>query len=141
MSSALKYKKEKLISELTFETSRSSGKGGQHVNKTESKVDLIFDVTQSKVLSYNERKRVESVLSSRIHSGVLRLSCQENRSQYRNKEIVIDRFIKLLQNALIVQKKRVPTKLSYSKKKSRMKDKIKHADKKNARKKINRSEY
>jgi len=141
MSFSLKYKREKLISELKFETSRSSGKGGQHVNKTESRVDLVFDVVNSKVLSYNERKRIESVLASRIHSGILRLSCQENRSQHRNKEIVTERFIKLLQNALIVHKKRIPTKLSKSKQKKRMNDKKKHSEKKNERKRVNKNDY
>jgi len=141
MSVSLKYKREKLISELKFETSRSSGKGGQHVNKTESKVGLVFNVVHSKVLSYNERNRIESVLSSRIKSGVLRLSCQENRSQHRNKEIVINRFIDLLENALIVHKKRIPTKLSKAKQRARTKDKKKHSEKKHSRRKVNSKDY
>lgn len=103
----------KLDKELKFKTSRSSGPGGQNVNKVESKVELYWNVMESYALSEDEKKLVFEKLAHRINNaGELILSSQTGRSQLRNKEEVIIRFYDLLNAALIKQKKRKPTKPS-----------------------------
>lgn len=97
--------------ELGFRFSQSGGPGGQHVNKTETKVWLSFDVAQSPSLKERHRATLLAKLASRLDQhGVLQLSCQETRSQRKNRERVIERFQLLLAEALKVQKPRRPTK-------------------------------
>ncbi|MBN4072793.1 aminoacyl-tRNA hydrolase [Crocinitomix catalasitica] len=136
-----KYVRQRLIQELSFETSRSGGAGGQHANKTESRVTLVFDLTVSRVLSYAQKERLQTVLKSRINDGILRLSSEAERSQHRNKGIVIKQFFTLLSNSLIERKKRIPTTISKSKKESRLVKKKRHQDKKNLRKKIQKEDF
>src|SRR5919197_360933 len=96
--------------ELHFQFSRSSGPGGQHVNRTASQVELTFDVLNSPSLNEAQRARVLSKLKSYIDSrGVLHLSSQTTRSQHRNRAEVIERFQHLVQRALHIAKRRVPT--------------------------------
>ena len=115
---------EKIISELTFKAVRSSGAGGQNVNKVSSKVVLSFDLLASKFLTDEEKTLLSEKLKTKLTSGaVLILNCDEDRSQLKNKEIVIKRFLKLLQNALIVPKKRKPTKIPRSVIEKRIKEK------------------
>ncbi|CAG0968797.1 MAG: aminoacyl-tRNA hydrolase [Bacteroidetes bacterium] len=117
----------KLISlqeELRFKTSRSAGKGGQHVNKTSTKVELFFDIKNSELLSEEDKIRIEKKLSNRITSeGVLVMKCEETRSQLTNKKILINRFLELVENALLKPKKRKPTKPSIAAKENRIKKK------------------
>lgn len=102
-----------LNKEIVFKTSRSSGPGGQNVNKVESKVELYWHVTSSAVLSDEERLLVLEKLAGRINNaGELVMSSQTERSQLRNKELVLVRFYALLNAALIRPKKRKPTKPS-----------------------------
>lgn len=104
---------ETLISELSFKATRSSGPGGQHVNKTASKVEVSFNLDASQALSEREKERVRLKLSSRISSeGIILLQCDETRSQHRNKAIVIERLIQLLLKSLKVDKPRRKTKPS-----------------------------
>jgi len=99
--------------ELHFQFSRSGGPGGQHVNRTASQVELTFDVLSSPSLSEAQRARVLSKLKSYIDTrGVLHLTSQTTRSQYRNRAEVIERFTLLLQRALHVPKRRIPTRPS-----------------------------
>ena len=115
---------QKIISELTFKAVRSSGAGGQNVNKVSSKVVLTFDLKNSQGLTDEEKLLVETKLSSRLTSDfVLILNCDEDRSQFRNKEIVIKRFLELIKNALFVPKERKPTRIPKSVIKKRIKDK------------------
>ena len=115
---------EKIISELSFKAVRSSGAGGQNVNKVSSKVVLSFDLSHSQALTDEEKLLVETKLSSRLTSDfVLILNCDEDRSQFRNKEIVIKRFLELIKNALFVPKERKPTRIPKSVIKKRIKDK------------------
>ncbi|CAM3497688.1 Peptidyl-tRNA hydrolase ArfB [Flavobacterium longum] len=101
-----------LIPELQFKAVRSSGPGGQNVNKVSSKVILTFDVSASKALSDEERALIETKLAPRLTSdNVLMLACNEDRSQLRNKQIVTQRFLDIIANALIVPKKRKKTKV------------------------------
>lgn len=100
-------------SELRYQFSRSGGPGGQHVNRTETQVELTFDVQGSASLDDSQRARVLGKLASFIDSrGVLHLSCQTSRSQARNRAEVTERFQRLLQQALHVPKRRRPTRPS-----------------------------
>lgn len=96
--------------EFTFRTSRSGGAGGQHVNKTETKVELMFDVAATNLLSDTEKEKVYTKLATYInHEKALTLSNSESRSQSANKEGVIEKFYTLLEKALKKEKKRIPT--------------------------------
>lgn len=126
---------EILISELTFKALRSSGPGGQHVNKTASKVEVSFNIDNSLALSETEKERLKHKLSSRISSeGILMLQCGETRSQHRNKAIVIERLVDLIQHNLKVAKPRKKTKPSKGAMERRIKSKKQNALKKSNRK-------
>jgi ribosome-associated protein len=115
---------DKIISELSFKAVRSSGAGGQNVNKVSSKVVLSFDLKNSQALTEEEKLLVETKLSSRLTTdAILILNCDEDRSQFRNKEIVIKRFLELIKNALFVPKERRPTRIPKSVIRKRIKDK------------------
>ncbi|HEX9979966.1 MAG TPA: alternative ribosome rescue aminoacyl-tRNA hydrolase ArfB [Flavobacterium sp.] len=129
---------EKIISELGFKAVRSSGAGGQNVNKVSSKVVLTFDVAKSSALTEEEKTLLETNLSSKLTTEkILTLNCDEDRSQLRNKEIVIKRFLELLNKSLIVPKKRKPTKVPKSVIKQRLKEKKSLSERKLLRKKPN----
>lgn len=129
---------EKIITELTYKAVRSSGAGGQNVNKVSSKVVLSFDLQSSKALSEEEKELVLIKLSSRLTSeNILILNCDEDRSQLKNKAIVTKRFLALLKNALIVPKIRKATKIPKSVIRKRIKDKKNISEVKNNRKKPN----
>jgi ribosome-associated protein len=128
--------KDKLISELQFKAVRSSGAGGQNVNKVSSKVVLSFDVEKSSFLSMEEKELLIFNLSSRLTSeNVLILNCDEDRSQLKNKEIVVKRFFTILTQALHIPKKRKATKIPKSFIRKRIKDKKNLSDLKKNRKK------
>ena len=126
--------REKIITELAYKAVRSSGAGGQNVNKVSSKVVLSFNLLQSQSLSDEEKLLVETKLASRLTDDkVLILQCDEDRSQIRNKDIVTRRFLKVLEGALKVDKPRVPTKIPRSVIKKRIEGKRRQADKKQSR--------
>ncbi|MFY8010013.1 MAG: alternative ribosome rescue aminoacyl-tRNA hydrolase ArfB [Flavobacterium sp.] len=105
-------KTETILTELQFKAVRSSGAGGQNVNKVSSKVMLSFDVKNSHSLTDEEKHLLTSKLASKLTSEqVLILSCDEDRSQLKNKTIVTKRFLELIKTALIVPKKRKPTQI------------------------------
>ena len=128
--------KEKIISELSFKAVRSSGAGGQNVNKVSSKVVLTFDLKNSQALTDEEKSLIENKLSSRLTTdALLILNCDEDRSQIRNKEIVIKRFLTLIKDALFVPKERKPSRIPKSVIRKRIKDKKSISEvKKNRRK-------
>ncbi|WP_395047948.1 alternative ribosome rescue aminoacyl-tRNA hydrolase ArfB [Flavobacterium sp.] len=129
---------EKIITELTYKAVRSSGAGGQNVNKVSSKVVLSFDLQNSKALSEEEKELVLVKLTSRLTSeNILILNCDEDRSQLKNKAIVTKRFLELIKNALIVPKIRKATKIPKSVIRKRIKDKKNISEVKNNRKKPN----
>lgn len=102
-----------ILSELQFKATRSSGAGGQHVNKTSSKIELSFDLENSNSLNENDKELLKAKLSSKLtKEHILILFCEETRSQHRNKEIAIKRFLALLKTNLIRPKKRRKTKPS-----------------------------
>jgi len=128
--------KEKLISELQFKAVRSSGAGGQNVNKVSSKVVLSFDLKNSNTLSNEDKLLLETNLSSRLtNDQILILNCDEDRSQLKNKEIVIKRFLTIIEQGLYVPKIRKATKIPKSIIRKRIKDKKSLSETKKNRKK------
>ena len=126
---------EGINKEVRYRTSRSSGAGGQHVNKVSTKVELIFDIDASDILSEEEKTIIKEELANRISKdGLLTLNSDETRSQVKNKEIVFNRFLLLLEDALKPAKERKPTKPTKSSVERRLKDKKKLSDKKGFRK-------
>ncbi|MFN3760504.1 MAG: alternative ribosome rescue aminoacyl-tRNA hydrolase ArfB [Algoriphagus aquaeductus] len=119
------------IPELQFQTARSSGPGGQNVNKVETKVQLKFDVNSSLILSEEEKLTLLQKASNKIdQEGFLRLSSQEKRSQIQNKELVIRKFYDLLRTAFHKKKIRKATKPSKGAIEDRLKSKKAQAEKK-----------
>jgi ribosome-associated protein len=128
--------KENILKELHFKAIRSSGAGGQHVNKVSSKVELIFDLENSTSLSEKEKQLlIQQVASKLTKENRLILYCEETRSQHRNKEIVIQKFLKLIATGLTRPKKRRPTKPSRASVRRRAETKQRTSVKKALRKK------
>ena len=128
--------KDKLITELQFKAVRSSGAGGQNVNKVSSKVVLSFDLKNSKILSDEEKMLLEMNLASRLtNDQILILNCDEDRSQLKNKEIVTKRFLSIIEQGLHVPKIRKTTKIPKSVIRKRIKDKKNLSETKKNRKK------
>jgi ribosome-associated protein len=122
--------------ELEFSTSRSSGPGGQNVNKVNSKVTLQFHIGSSQVLSAEEKELLSKKLASQLtKEGYLVLSSQDSRSQIQNKEAAMAKFEKLLASALKKKKARKATKPSKGSVKERINKKKQHAEKKKWRQK------
>jgi len=127
---------ESLISELSFSTSRSSGPGGQNVNKVNSKVKLQFDVTASRILTEDQKQLIIHKLAPHVtRDGVLVITVQETRSQADNKEIALEKFDMLLAKAFAKRKIRKATKPSKAAKQARLEKKKFLSEKKKWRKK------
>lgn len=125
-----------ILHECQFKAVRSSGSGGQHVNKVSSKVELQFNVAQSEGLSDLEKTRIQQKLASKLtQEHVLILQAGDTRSQHRNKQLVISRFLTLVKEALKVPKKRKATKPTRASITKRLETKQKNAVKKQLRKK------
>jgi len=100
--------------ELTFVASPSSGPGGQNVNKVSTRVTLLFDLVHSPSLTEYQRSRLQEKLANRINEeGFLRVICQVHRTQKANKDEVLMRFVRILQEALKEKPKRLKTKVPY----------------------------
>jgi ribosome-associated protein len=125
--------KKDFSSELEFKTSRSSGKGGQHVNKTESRVSLFFNVTESTILSEEEKETLQQKLSL-SQEGVIQISSEATRSQHKNKEKCILKFYQTLEKALLKPKKRKASKPSKAAIRKRLKEKKRRSEIKQNRK-------
>lgn len=130
---------EKLfLAEVDFKTSRSSGKGGQHVNKTESRVSLFFDLEKSTLLTDLEKSILKKRLESRLNNGkIIQIDVEESRSQQRNKEIALKRLLQLITDNSIPKKKRKISKPSKAAIKKRLKAKKVQSEKKQFRRKDN----
>jgi ribosome-associated protein len=132
-----KLTKELLGSEIVFTTSRSSGPGGQNVNKVNSKVTLKFDVVHSALLTEQEKITLGSKLSRHLtKEGVLLLMAQDKRSQLENKETVLSKFDRLLTKAFEKKKVRKSTKPSKGAVQKRIKSKKELSEKKKWRQKL-----
>lgn len=114
--------------ELVFRTSRSSGPGGQNVNKVESRVTLLFDVETTESLSGDQKRRIRSRLGTRINKeGVLRVVSQKHRTQKANRIAATERFADLLREALVELPPRKPTRVSRAAKRRRLEEKRKRS--------------
>jgi ribosome-associated protein len=126
-------------SELTFETSTSSGPGGQNVNKVETRVTLLWDLTASPSLSDEQRGRLTDRLASRLtKDGVLRVTSQRHRSQSANREDTVERLRELVAEALKPRRKRRKTKVSRSAKRRRLEAKKRRSEVKKGRGRVRR---
>lgn len=112
------------VDEIRFSYSRSAGPGGQNVNKLSTRVTLAFDVENSPTLTDTHRAQIRERLGSRLtREGVLQLHCDVHRTQSRNREEALDRFVRLLTLALRPRTPRRPTSIPWAAKRQRMEDK------------------
>jgi ribosome-associated protein len=121
-------------SELDVRVSRSSGAGGQHVNKTSSRVEIFWNIRDSRALSEDQRERLLGKLSSRLTSdGSVRVVASDMRSQARNRELAEERLAELVRRALVIPKKRRATKPTHASKEARLESKKLRSHKKKLR--------
>jgi ribosome-associated protein len=132
----MNFSKAELQKETFYKTSRSGGKGGQNVNKVSSKVELLFSVNDSALFSDEEKQLIIEKLQGRLNKdGYVQVICDEERSQYLNKEKAMERLIILLTRALQKPKIRKPTKPNKKAKAERLENKKIQSVKKESRKK------
>jgi ribosome-associated protein len=121
--------------EIDFSASRSGGPGGQHVNKTSTRVTLAFDVENSEALNRKQKNMLWARLGNQITTdGLLKVSSGETRSQFSNREIARRRLAEMIRDALTPPKKRRPTRPPKAAKERRIQEKKKTAEKKAQRK-------
>jgi ribosome-associated protein len=124
-----------LRSELIFTASRSSGPGGQHVNKVSTRIELRFNIPASKLLTdYQKQTLIKKLKNMVTEDGDVMVICQESRSQIKNKEKAIQKLYELIEKALKPVKKRIATKPTQGSKEKRLENKKKISDKKGKRK-------
>ena len=120
--------------ELDVRVSRSSGAGGQHVNKTSSRVEIFWNVVSSRALSEEQRARLGEKLASRLTTeGSIRVVASDMRSQSRNRELAEERLADLVRRALVIPRKRRATKPTRAAKEARLDSKKRHSTKKRDR--------
>ncbi|WP_294243068.1 alternative ribosome rescue aminoacyl-tRNA hydrolase ArfB [uncultured Chryseobacterium sp.] len=121
--------------ELTFKTSRSSGAGGQNVNKVETSVTVLWDIQESGIFSGHQKDLIQTRLKNRINAeGILFLTVSESRTQLANKNKAVEKILELVNQALIIPKKRFATQPSKGQKQKRLDSKKKLSEKKENRK-------
>jgi ribosome-associated protein len=125
------------LSELSFRFSRSSGPGGQHASRTETRVELVFDLARSPGLSEGQRERALHALKSYLdQDGVVHLVSQSTRSQLRNRQEVVERFRTVLQEALRVPRERYPTRPAKAAHEKRLEEKRRRSEIKEQRRPV-----
>jgi ribosome-associated protein len=113
--------KEILLSELKFKAVRSSGAGGQNVNKVSSKVVLSFDLANSLGLTHDEKVLLQTKIATKLtQENILIITCEEDRSQLKNREIALKKFLKTIENGLKTPKERKATKIPRAVKEKRL---------------------
>ena len=122
--------------EIEFQFSRSSGKGGQNVNKVETKVEIRFNIDRSKAFSDEEKEKIKKSLTNRINKeGDLIVVSEEERSQLQNKIIALEKLNEIIREALKPREERIPTKVPKASKTERLKEKKLISEKKKLRQK------
>jgi ribosome-associated protein len=120
--------------ELDIRASRASGAGGQHVNKTSSRIEISWNVAASSAITEEQRERLLARLSSRLSDdGAIRVVASETRSQLRNREAAEARLAETIAKALMVPKKRKPTRRPRAANEARLTEKKKKSDRKRER--------
>lgn len=120
--------------EITIRATRSSGPGGQHVNKTSSRIELVWNLSTSEVLTHEDRTRLLTALASKLTTdNELRIVVSDTRSQYKNRAIAEERFAELIKKALVVPRIRKPTQPSRRQKQARLEEKARISEKKRQR--------
>jgi ribosome-associated protein len=120
--------------ELDVRVSRASGAGGQHVNKTSSRVEIFWNISGSRALSDEQRTRLLDKLSSKLTTeGSIRVVASDMRSQSRNRDLAEERLVEIVRRALIIPRKRRPTKPTRAAKEARLETKKRHSNKKRER--------
>lgn len=128
--------KDIILSEIQYKAVRSSGSGGQNVNKVSSKIILSFELSNSKGLTDEEKEWLITKLDKKLtQENVLLLTCEEDRSQLKNKETARKKLFDLLEKTLVKPKIRKGTKIPKSVKEKRLKEKKTNAEIKNSRRK------
>jgi len=137
MPRGYKIQAKDLSKELTFSASQSSGPGGQHVNKVNTKVTLRFDVVNSKLLNAEQKATILKKLKSKINNkGIFIIFSQSTRSQIKNKEDAVQKLDRLLTEVFAKRKPRKPTKPTKAAVRKRLDNKKKHSEKKKLRREI-----
>ncbi|MFL1894673.1 alternative ribosome rescue aminoacyl-tRNA hydrolase ArfB [Aquimarina sp. 2-A2] len=127
-------KTDVLLKELEFKATRSSGAGGQHVNKVSTKIVVRLHIDNSQGFTLEEKQRLRSKLASRIsNEGYLQLSCDASRNQHRNKNLAIQRLLEMLKASLVREKVRKSTKPSRASIQKRLDSKKKQSQRKENR--------
>ncbi len=122
-------------SELEFRATRSGGPGGQHVNTSATRIELVWNLESSRAPTDEQRERLRRRLAGRLDAaGNVRVVSSEYRSQLRNREAAATRLATLLRRALATRRKRVPTRPSRASREARLKDKRLKGEKKRLRK-------
>ena len=123
--------------ELTFRASRSGGPGGQHVNTSATRVELLWNVRESQSIGEDQRARLVEKLATRIDDkGEIRLVGSTGRSQHQNREEVVERFARLIERSLRIPKPRKKTRIPKSSKEARLREKKHRSDRKSSRGKV-----
>ena len=131
------WKKSNILTEVSFKTSLSGGKGGQHVNKTSTKVELYWSPSESEFFSELYQELILSKLSKQLSKeGSIRIICEESRSQLKNKEKAVEKFYTILASCFVYEAPRKATKTPKSVVKKRLEEKSKRKEIKEARKKL-----
>lgn len=121
-------------SELTFRASRSGGPGGQHVNTSSTRIELLWDLTHSRVVAEEVRARLLEKLAARLDAeGMVRVVASDRRSQAQNREAAAERLAQIVRQALVVRRKRKPTRPTKAAREQRMSDKRRRGERKRER--------
>jgi ribosome-associated protein len=120
--------------EIQYRASRAGGAGGQHVNTSSTRIELLWDLPRSTAVTEEQRERIRTKLAPRLDSeGMVRVVASDRRSQGQNKQLADERLAALVKHALHIPKKRRPTKPTRSSKERRLSEKKHHSDKKKTR--------